>query len=355
MPTKPETPTRPSGSPARRGSRSSRPRTCWSTSSCRAEHSSGCSGSSRASSRPSTASASTCGAARCWASSASPAAARRRWAGRCWASCRRPTERSPTTRRPGHARSPRCAAPSCVALRTDLQMVFQDPSAALNPSMTIEEAVGHPLVVHKIAQGAELRRRVHDALERVGLAPVGRFATEVPLRPLGRPEAASGDRPRDHPRPGGPRGRRADLDARHERAGEDPAADARPQERAGADLPLHHPRPGEREVLLRPDRDHVPGPGRRGRADRGDLRQPAAPVHEGAAEGDPRARPRPGWCRATCRAARSRTPPSPRWAARSTRAAPRPSPSAAGSRATCASSSSSTGRAGPPTTTASAG
>lgn len=65
-------------------------------------------------------------------------------------------------------------------LRTDLQMVFQDPSAALNPSMTIEEAVGHPLVVHRIAKGKELKARVHEALERVGLSPVERFASKYP-------------------------------------------------------------------------------------------------------------------------------------------------------------------------------
>ncbi len=65
-------------------------------------------------------------------------------------------------------------------LRTDLQMVFQDPSAALNPSMTIAEAVGHPLVVHKVASGADLTQRVHAALERVGLAPVERFADKYP-------------------------------------------------------------------------------------------------------------------------------------------------------------------------------
>ncbi len=65
-------------------------------------------------------------------------------------------------------------------LRTDLQMVFQDPNAALNPSMTIEDAVGHPLVIHKIASGAELKTRVHAALERVGLAPVERFASKYP-------------------------------------------------------------------------------------------------------------------------------------------------------------------------------
>jgi oligopeptide/dipeptide ABC transporter ATP-binding protein len=65
-------------------------------------------------------------------------------------------------------------------LRTDLQMVFQDPHAALNPSMTIEEAVGHPLVIHGIAKGDELHRRVSEALERVGLAPVERFLTKYP-------------------------------------------------------------------------------------------------------------------------------------------------------------------------------
>jgi oligopeptide/dipeptide ABC transporter ATP-binding protein len=65
-------------------------------------------------------------------------------------------------------------------LRTDLQMVFQDPHAALNPSMTIEEAVGHPLVIHGIAKGADLKRRVEASLERVGLSPTERFMTKFP-------------------------------------------------------------------------------------------------------------------------------------------------------------------------------
>jgi oligopeptide/dipeptide ABC transporter ATP-binding protein len=66
------------------------------------------------------------------------------------------------------------------SLRTDLQMVFQDPHAALNPSMTIEEAVGHPLVIHGIAKGQELHERVVQALERVGLSPTERFLTKYP-------------------------------------------------------------------------------------------------------------------------------------------------------------------------------
>ncbi len=66
------------------------------------------------------------------------------------------------------------------ALRTELQMVFQDPHAALNPSMTIETAVGHPLKIHGIASGAELRDQVAAALERVGLAPAEQFMAKYP-------------------------------------------------------------------------------------------------------------------------------------------------------------------------------
>ena len=65
-------------------------------------------------------------------------------------------------------------------LRTDLQMVFQDPHAALNPSMSIETAVGHPLKIHGIASGAELRTRVAAALERVGLSPAEQFMRKYP-------------------------------------------------------------------------------------------------------------------------------------------------------------------------------
>ena len=65
-------------------------------------------------------------------------------------------------------------------LRTDLQMVFQDPHAALNPSMTIETAIGHPLKIHGIASGQELRRRVVESLERVGLSPAERFLDKYP-------------------------------------------------------------------------------------------------------------------------------------------------------------------------------
>lgn len=66
------------------------------------------------------------------------------------------------------------------ALRTSMQMVFQDPGAALNPGMTIEEAVGHPLVIHRGLKGSELRSAVCEALEKVGLSPVERYLSKYP-------------------------------------------------------------------------------------------------------------------------------------------------------------------------------
>jgi peptide/nickel transport system ATP-binding protein len=65
-------------------------------------------------------------------------------------------------------------------LRTDVQMVFQDPHAALNPAMTLETAVGHPLKIHGLAKGPELRRRVAETLERVGLTPAEQFLDKYP-------------------------------------------------------------------------------------------------------------------------------------------------------------------------------
>jgi peptide/nickel transport system ATP-binding protein len=66
-------------------------------------------------------------------------------------------------------------------LRRKLQMVFQDPNAALNPSMTVEESVGDPLRIHKLASGtADRRAKVSAALERVGLSPVERFLPKYP-------------------------------------------------------------------------------------------------------------------------------------------------------------------------------
>lgn len=54
-------------------------------------------------------------------------------------------------------------------VRRELQMIFQDPQASLDPRMRIREIVGEPLLVHRIARGDELRDRVATMLLKVGL------------------------------------------------------------------------------------------------------------------------------------------------------------------------------------------
>ncbi|MEX2448279.1 MAG: ATP-binding cassette domain-containing protein [Solirubrobacterales bacterium] len=56
-------------------------------------------------------------------------------------------------------------------LRRQMQMIFQDPYASLNPRKRVGEIVGTPLRLHGLASGAELRRRVRELLDRVGLSP----------------------------------------------------------------------------------------------------------------------------------------------------------------------------------------
>ena len=166
-------------------------------------------------------------------------------------------------------RSPACSEGELRPLRQRLQIVFQDPHASLNPAMTIGASVGDPLRFHGVATDDDeppAPRRRGARAGRPGAR--GAVRRQVPDRPLGRPEAARRARPGDHPRPRRADRRRARLDARHERAGEDPRADDRAQGRARPDLRLHHPRPRDGEVLLRPDRDHVPRQDRRARAGR---------------------------------------------------------------------------------------
>jgi len=56
-------------------------------------------------------------------------------------------------------------------LRREMQIVFQDPYASLNPRMTVGDIIGEPLVIHKIGTKTERRDRVRSLLQRVGLNP----------------------------------------------------------------------------------------------------------------------------------------------------------------------------------------
>ena len=62
--------------------------------------------------------------------------------------------------------------------RRDLQMIFQDPYASLNPRMTVHAALAEPLLVHGICGKAEVQVQVDQLMNRVGIAP--RFARKYP-------------------------------------------------------------------------------------------------------------------------------------------------------------------------------
>ncbi|SFI54239.1 oligopeptide transport system ATP-binding protein [Paenibacillus sp. UNC496MF] len=58
------------------------------------------------------------------------------------------------------------------ALRREMQMVFQDPYASLNPRWTVENLIAEPLDIHGLANGSKDRRlQVERLLDRVGLRP----------------------------------------------------------------------------------------------------------------------------------------------------------------------------------------
>ncbi len=65
-----------------------------------------------------------------------------------------------------------------LALRADIQSVFQDPSASLNPRMTAFSLIEEPLVIHKVGTRSSRRTRVLELLQTVGLRP--EFADRYP-------------------------------------------------------------------------------------------------------------------------------------------------------------------------------
>jgi oligopeptide transport system ATP-binding protein len=56
-------------------------------------------------------------------------------------------------------------------IRREMQIVFQDPYASLNPRMKVGDIVGEPLVIHKVGTRRDREERVAELLKRVGLDP----------------------------------------------------------------------------------------------------------------------------------------------------------------------------------------
>jgi oligopeptide/dipeptide ABC transporter ATP-binding protein len=66
----------------------------------------------------------------------------------------------------------RALSPAALrARRRDMQLIFQDPFASLDPRMTVEEAVAEPIRLHRLAPRAQEPAEVAALLERVGLRP----------------------------------------------------------------------------------------------------------------------------------------------------------------------------------------
>ena len=64
--------------------------------------------------------------------------------------------------------------------RSQVQMIFQDPFASLNPVKTVRHHVERPLRIHKIVPSSQVEARVHELLEEVGLVPAAEIAAKYP-------------------------------------------------------------------------------------------------------------------------------------------------------------------------------
>jgi peptide/nickel transport system ATP-binding protein len=215
--------------------------------------------------------------------------------------------------------------------RRRMQIVFQDPHASLNPAMTIGQAVGHPLEIHGLAKGRDaVRRRVAQALEIVGLSPADQFLDKYPSDLSGgqkqraviaravilNPVLLVADEPVSM----------LDMSVRAK------ILELMVSLKRDFDLTylyITHD-PGDREVLLRPDRDHVPRANRRDRALSRDLRGAEAPYTQALLRAIPEPDPlRTVAARPAARRGAGRRPPAARLL-RSTRVARAPSRSAVG-------------------------
>lgn len=65
-------------------------------------------------------------------------------------------------------------------LRSRMQVIFQDPMAALNPRMTVGDSITHPLQIHFADKPTEHRQIVLDILARVGMTPPENFIDYYP-------------------------------------------------------------------------------------------------------------------------------------------------------------------------------
>ena len=162
---------------------------------------------------------------------------------------------------------------------SDLQMVFQDPPASLNPRMTARQTIEEPLRLHTALDRPARMREVDDLLAQVGLRSeiAGRYPRQMSGGECQRvaiaralavsPKVLLLDEPT------------ASLDVSVR--GQIPRSSAATPGRARPRLPVHQSRPRRGSPHRRPGHGDVPRPGRRvWHGDRG-LRESFSPIHPG--------------------------------------------------------------------------
>ncbi len=165
--------------------------------------------------------------------------------------------------RHGAVRRPRPAELSAAELRhtrREIQMVFQDPYASLNPRLTVEQIISeawrvHPGVVPRDRWPAEVK----DLLARVGLDPDHAGPLSAPV--LRRPAPAGRHRPGAGARAPAGDLRRGGVGTGRVGAGPGAQPARRPAGRPRADLPVHRARPVGGAAPVRRGRGDVPRQG----------------------------------------------------------------------------------------------